>query len=319
MSKELIVIEETNLPQLFTANGCDPLIERIKAEVSGHVPDVSTVGSRKDIASLAYKVSQSKTVIENAGKEFVSKIKDQTKAIDAERKRVREELDMLRDEVRKPLTDWELAEEKRLAAEKLAAEKEADHESAIGENDLFDRQREIERKEALFAKQEKERIEKEIAAQAELDRIEAERQADIARVARDKRLADEAIEAANREADEKIAEEQRKTEQAKRDLIAAEERAKLEKEQAEESRKQAIVEAERKAKEIAEMLEISRVAAEQKEKNRVDLLAANKNHQKKVNRQMVADFGANDIDEATAKNIIKLVVSGKIQGMTVNY
>jgi hypothetical protein len=319
MSKELIVIEETNLPQLFTENGCDPLLERIKAEVSGHEPDLSTVKGRDDIRSLAHKVSQSKAVIEKAGKKFVSKIKEQTKSIDAERKRVRDELDLLRVETRQPLTNWEAEEEKRLLGEQIALEIETSHVEALAENNLFDRQREIERKESLFAKQEEERIEKELAAQQELDRIEAEKQSEIDRAARHKRIADEAVETARQAGEEKLLEEQRKTEQAQRDLIAAEERAKLEKKQAEEYRKQAIVdERERIERETAEREEATR-RVDVLKRLEIERAAANKNHQKQINRKMIADFAENGIDEKSAKNIITLVVSGKINGMTVNY
>jgi hypothetical protein len=319
MSKELIVIEETNLPQLFTENGCDPLLERIKAEVSGHEPDLSTVKGRDDIRSLAHKVSQSKAVIEKAGKKFVSKIKEQTKSIDAERKRVRDELDLLRVETRQPLTNWEAEEEKRLLGEQIALEIETSHVEALAENDLFDRQREIERKEAIFARQEEERIEKELVAKAERDRIEAEKQAEVDRVARDKRIADEAAETARREGEEKLQEAHRKTEQARRDVIAGEERAKLETERAESQKQQAVVdERERVERETAEREEAKRREEEQKQRE-ADKIAANKNHQKQVNRKMVSDFAANGIDEESARMVIRLVVSGKINGMTVNY
>jgi hypothetical protein len=316
---KLIVIEKTNLPELFAANGCDPLLERIKAEVAGHEPDLATIKGRKEIASLAYKISQSKTIIENAGKSFVSKIKKQTKAIDAERKRVRDELDILRDETRQPLTNWEYEEEKRLLGEKIALEIETSHVEALAENDLFDRQREIERKEAIFACQEEERIEKELAEKVERERIEAEKQAEIDRVARDKRIADEAAETARREGEEKLQEAHRKTEQARRDVIAGEERAKLETERAESQKQQAVVdERERVERETAEREEAKRREEEQKQRE-ADKIAANKNHQKQVNRKMVSDFAANGIDEESARMVIRLVVSGKINGMTINY
>lgn len=98
--------------------GLDPWLEKIRAEVSGHVPDVKTKKGRDHIASLAFKVRKSKTALDGLGKKLVDDLKDVPKRIDAERKRVRETLDALADQVRKPLTDWEDAEEARIEAHK---------------------------------------------------------------------------------------------------------------------------------------------------------------------------------------------------------
>ncbi|NKX16236.1 hypothetical protein HGG75_10920 [Ochrobactrum pseudogrignonense] len=42
--------------------------EQIKAETDAFKPDLSTVSSRKEISSLAYKVTRTKTAIDAAGK-----------------------------------------------------------------------------------------------------------------------------------------------------------------------------------------------------------------------------------------------------------
>lgn len=99
---------------LFVPNGLDKILAHIKAEVSKHTPDISTERGRKEIASLARKVASSKTRIDEFGKEHVADIKVKAVAIDAERKRSRDFLDKLRDETRKPLTDWEDAEANRI-------------------------------------------------------------------------------------------------------------------------------------------------------------------------------------------------------------
>jgi len=115
MTQELIVIEKENALTIFTTtNGLDPIVEKIKQEVSSLVPDVSTKSGRAEIASAAMKVARSKTYLDGIGKELVDKLKEQPKLIDAERKRIRDILDALKDDVRKPLTDWEIAEENRI-------------------------------------------------------------------------------------------------------------------------------------------------------------------------------------------------------------
>jgi len=115
-SNELVVIEpETALAVYTTDKGLDPYLDKIKQEVQSFVPDISTKKGRDAIASMAYKVSQSKTYLDKTGKELVDKLKEQPKLVDAERKRMRDYLDALRDDVRKPLTEWEEAEESRVA------------------------------------------------------------------------------------------------------------------------------------------------------------------------------------------------------------
>lgn len=120
-STELATIPAETALAVFTAdNGLDPYIEKIRAEVAAFVPDTTTKKGRDEIASMAYKVAKSKTYLDNAGKELVAELKAIPAKIDAERKRMRETLDALKDQVRQPLTDWEAAEEARVAAHQAA-------------------------------------------------------------------------------------------------------------------------------------------------------------------------------------------------------
>jgi hypothetical protein len=113
---EIIVIPEHSALAVFTEMGAiDPLLARIRAEIDAFEPDLSTAASRKAIASIAYKVAQSKARIDDAGKLLVAKQKEIPNKIDATRRRVRDTLDAWRDEVRKPLTDWEAVEADRVS------------------------------------------------------------------------------------------------------------------------------------------------------------------------------------------------------------
>jgi hypothetical protein len=116
-TKEVLVIEKIDAAAVFVENGLNPLIDKIKAEVKGIVPILDTAKGRKEIASRARWVAKNKVFIDNAGKEYVAGLKAKIKPVDAERKRVREILDKLRDEVRQPLTEWEEIEEKKEAEE----------------------------------------------------------------------------------------------------------------------------------------------------------------------------------------------------------
>lgn len=120
----LMLPEPRDLALIFrTKDQIDALIGRIEAEARSHAPDVSTAKGRKAIASLAYKVAQSKTTLDEAGKALNEAARQQINAVDAERRKVRERLDALKDEVRAPLTEWEAAEDARVQRLKDRLEK----------------------------------------------------------------------------------------------------------------------------------------------------------------------------------------------------
>ncbi|HDL5089371.1 TPA: hypothetical protein PXD14_006379, partial [Pseudomonas aeruginosa] len=106
MSAENQLVEvpakETALQVYSAANGLDPFLAKIREEIDGFVPDVTTRKGREAIASIAYKVARSKTALDNVGKELVAELKEVPKKIDAERKRMRDLLDSWQAEVRSP-------------------------------------------------------------------------------------------------------------------------------------------------------------------------------------------------------------------------
>lgn len=100
---------------VFADGGAESVIAEIEAQARGAASDdLSTATARKTIAGLAYRVARTKTALDDAGKDHVADLKLAAKVVDAERKKLRDRLDALRDEVRKPLTDWEEAEERRI-------------------------------------------------------------------------------------------------------------------------------------------------------------------------------------------------------------
>jgi len=109
----LIVIEKLDPAKIFSGDGMQPILDEIKKKVEAHVPDSKTDGGRKDIIALAYKVSRSKTLLDDAGKAFTAEAKKKYDAGNAARKTARTFLDTLRDETRQPVTDWEAEEAKK--------------------------------------------------------------------------------------------------------------------------------------------------------------------------------------------------------------
>lgn len=308
----LVRVEDINPIDVFTGVGIDDLLSSIEKEVSSIEPDLTTVKGRKEVASIAHKVSKSKVVLDNLGKELVTGWKQKAKQVDEARKKSRDFLDDLRDKVRQPLTDWELAEEARISAEKLAKEIAEAEELAHQENDLFNRQREIEAKEAELGRQEEERRQKEEAERLEQERIVREEQLRKEGEERAKREAEEKARKEREEAERRIKEEQERAERAERERVAAAERAETEK-------KDAIRKAKEEAAQEAQRKEDERLRKEAAEKAEADRLAADKKHRRAVNVAAVESLANGGFTEEQAKNIVRLIASGKIANVSINY
>lgn len=230
---DLVVIEKANALTVFkSADQIEEILAKVEREVMSFVPDVTTAKGRKEIASLAYRVSQTKSYLDGLGKDLVADLKEIPKLIDANRKTVRDRLDALRDKARQPFTEWE-EEQERIKAEEQARIKaeedrkrfESDHEIALLMNEKHDREA-------------KEKAE------------ESERQ----RIAHEEELKRQAAEQAKREAEEKAAAELAAAKKREEDAIAAKARAELLAKQAKER-------AEREAKDAAAKAEADKQAA----------------------------------------------------------
>ncbi|MGQ3664010.1 hypothetical protein [Citrobacter braakii] len=328
---ELAIIEiaPDMAPSIYVENGLEKFLEQIRESVK-EVPDLSTAKGRARIASLAAQVSRSKTAVEKPGRDYLRHLKEAVKPAEAELRRFVSACDEMRDEVRRPLTEWE-AEQERIKAEEamnvlhaealemnikfdqeLAAKFESDHEMALLMNDAFDRE-------------EKEKAE------------EAERQ----RIAHEEELKRQAEEKAKREAEEKIERERAesarredelkfKAEQAERDRIAAEQKAEAEKKEAAdraEREKQEAIEAEkRKAQEEADRIkreaeakEAARLAEEKRIADEAAARAADVEHRRAINASAVQALIEQGIPEDWAKACVVAIARGKVPATTINY
>ncbi|WP_137963323.1 hypothetical protein [Klebsiella variicola] len=318
---DLVVIEKKNAMAVFTNNDqLDPLIEAIEKEARSLVPDVTTKKGRDAIASMAHKVARSKTYIDNAGKDLVAELKALPKQIDESRRVVRERLDALKDEVRRPLTEWE-AEQERIKAEEamnalhaealamneefdrqLAARIESDHEMALLMNDAFDR----------------EQAEK----KAEAERLRIAREEEIKRLAEEKAKR-EAAEQAQREIDAAAAREREAIlakERAEREQREAAERAEREKQAAVEAeRRKAHEEADRIRRE-AEQREQARLAEEKRKADEQARREADVKHRKAVGVEVVKSLMANtSLTRDQAIEVLTAVKDGRIPHTGISY
>ncbi|WP_421557751.1 hypothetical protein [Pseudomonas canadensis] len=106
-------ISADNAPAIYVAGGLGQFFEAVKAEVTGEVPDLTTVKGRARIASLAATVSKSKKAVETPGRDYLKRLKEMPKVVEAELRDFVTKMDNLRDSTRQPLTDWENADQAR--------------------------------------------------------------------------------------------------------------------------------------------------------------------------------------------------------------
>lgn len=92
------------------------LFAKVRAEIDAHVPDLTTERGRKAIKSLAFKVTKTKTAVDDARKKLTEDARKQVDAANAAGRVIWDRLEDLAAEARKPLTEWEQAEKDRVAA-----------------------------------------------------------------------------------------------------------------------------------------------------------------------------------------------------------
>ncbi|RDL17046.1 hypothetical protein D884_03203 [Pseudomonas sp. URMO17WK12:I10] len=344
-------ISEANAPALYVAGGLQQFIDLVKGEVEGEVPDLKTRKGRERIASLAAKVSKSKTAVEKPGRDYLRRLKEMPKVVEAELRDFVTKMDALRDETRRPLTEWEAAEDARidrhndrlnwlktltddlgelspLHIKGLISEAEGmqlgahweefEAEAANAKDKVLSTLRAALQKREQFEAEQAElaRLRREADERAEADRIRlAQEQAvetERQRVAREQQAERDAAARREQELIDKAAAQQRAIEQAEANRIAAEQRAEQERQ-----------DAERRAEEAAER-------ARQDERRRADAAAAeilrqqearerDKNHRASINRAALEAFVAGGMTEECAKQAITLIAQRKIPNIAISY
>lgn len=276
-STDLIIVEKIVPAKLFLENGMDEILTGIRSKLNEFKGDASTENGRKEIVSMAYKVSRSKTLLDTVRKEF---IKDAKKKIDKANgvwKPARETLDKWKNEIRQPVTEWEEAEKRRDEERIRGIHKRID---AISETfDGLEGWGSVDQLKSVITQLEAVKIEPEEyfeftaeASEVLLKTLASARQALETRERLDREAEEQKKEserlAAEREKQEKEAAklrvEQEKIDAEKRKL--AEEKAAIERAEFErKTQEEAKIKAEKAAKEKAEREEQERIANEQAE------------------------------------------------------
>ncbi len=345
MTNELVTIENLVPAQVFAYGGAQNVLEEITAWARSLDKDASTEAGRDTIRSAAYKISRSKTALDALGKNLKDEYAEKIKPIDAERKRIRDTLDSLADEVRKPLTDYENREKAR----------QEGHETAINAiaalNDrTFQKSEEIkhelERLPVLYkrdweeygqrAQETHDLVHKSLTGQfadlkkreeekEELARLRAEKE-ERERLEREERIRQEASDKAKRDAEERAERERQEQERRHREeQERAERKHREEQELAEREKKAAEERAAESEREKERAVERERQRAEE-EKRRLDAeekrRAENKAHQGKINKEVVSaliDIDHPALTEELAKTIVIAIAKGQIPHVKISY
>nr|WP_249324749.1 hypothetical protein [Enterobacter mori] len=341
-------------PSIYVENGLDKFLEQIREGVN-EVPDLSTAKGRARIASLAAQVSRSKTAVEKPGRDYLKRLKEQPKVVEAELRRFVTECDQLRDEVRRPLTEWEDAEKARTEAlqQRLVdlraladvidtagnylPSADIQHRIQEAKSVALDDSWQERTAEAGVAKDSTiQQLEASLAVaqkreheSAELERLRKEAE-EKARLEREETIRREAAEQARRDAEanhraeleaaeRREAEEKARAEAAERQRIETEQRAAREKQEAEaraRREKEEAVAAERRRQEEAES---ARLAEEQRKTEEEARRAADKEHRRTINRQAIAGLIESGLPQEMAEKALIAIASGKVSAVSIKY
>ena len=101
-----LVVIRAELPTVLSADK-DDILGNLQRELAGFGGDASTEKGRKEIASKAYKVSVAKKDLERLAATLKESAQRTLNGINAEVRVIKDRMDALRDQVRKPLDDYE--------------------------------------------------------------------------------------------------------------------------------------------------------------------------------------------------------------------
>lgn len=340
---ELVKLENLKAVDIFSKNGFDKTFDEIKDFAEKQVFDVETSKGRKEIASLARKVSSSKVLIDNLGKDLVSEEKARLKLIDIERGNAREKFDKLRDKIRLPLTNWENKEKKRVVAhinkiQSIKSFSSASHKTSkicdenikkleliiVDQNcqEFEEEARVVHTDAMLFLKNTRDYLLKKEEANTLVEKLKKER-AEIEEQKRKDRIEKDAKEKAENEAKEELQKVHReKIEQKIRDeqkikRLEQEEKdaydeACIDKKQALERQRQWDKAAADKKRAEIEKQKRMKHDAEEKRK-------ANVEHQRTINNSIYNDLIKVDCPDFIARDIVRAIARNEIKYVSINY
>lgn len=335
------VTHKENLLSFFR-NGAnlDSLYNVVDSKARALVADVTTKEGVSQIKSTARQIASIKKRVDDLGKDIVAELKDLPKQIDANRKKWREDMEALQDEIRKPVTEIENRqkeiEEIRATHGKLALSGSEEIKAAIETIDKIeltgDKWKESLDAAAAAVKAEKGALEvmlnaalKKEAEARELEELR-KKQEEAERIIREQKIREEAERKAREEAEARAAAEkarlEREKQEAERKAAEAEKAAReaLERE-AEARRNQSTASVDNGAQTATPVKRPSRWTDEQKKVNSAILARFAEIIRASLPKHIAghSDQGYELAANEAAKEIIKAIACGKIENINVRY
>ena len=351
---QLIPVDEISAekaPAIYGSNILDRYVDAARAEVANEVPDLSSRKGRERVASLAAQVARSKTAVEKPGREYLKRIKELPKAIEAELRDFVQKMDDLRDEVRAPLNEWQAAEDARIDRHQAVIDDLNERGAEAGTYDADYLRSSIAAAEAVVIGEHLEEFEAEAArakdkaltalraALVVREKQEAE-QAELAELRRklaeqeqkdrEEQIAREAAEKASREAEQRAQAERDTAAKREADAKAASERREFELKLEAEASQRRELEAKQRAEQAERDAEAKAERAAQAERQRqADYQAeverqakareADLEHKKAVNNAALAAFIEGGMPEDFAKQAITLIAKRLVPNISIQY
>lgn len=354
-TKELTVLDEFKILEVYKYDVIEKAAEAIEAEVMSEVCDVSTSKGRNREKALAYKVSQSMSRVVKMANSSIEGARATVKAVTSERLRLEARFKGIRDKRKAESIAWEAHNQARIDGHKAAIKgiqdfiyKERDEHggyvhssiveayinevSAIGIGSAwqeFEAEAELMKKEVLDALT----CSFDQAKQREADAAELK----LLKEQAAKRDAEDAIRKAKEKADKA---EALAKEQERKDAIAAKEKAEADAKAAQEAEKQ------RKMDEAVN-IEQAKIAAKEEERERLEKIQAEKDseakriedraaherlvkHNAELKRQAdkdhrqsveieIADAMLDYVSDDGARDLINAIIAGKIPHVSIQF
>lgn len=318
-----IVTRCSNPEQLFLdRQNFVPMLQQVKLIARGLIADPTTEEGAKQRKALSRKIGSLKTAIEDKGKKVAAALKEKPKIIDATRKEVKDTLEMLQDELLKPLKEIEARQNEIIEISNLPAS--AIGCDSYGIQDVINVLEGHAHDEAYWKESHAEAVaalnesRRQLNAMLETQLKQEEQQREYERLKaeeaeRNRKAAEEAARA-KAEAEEA----KRKAEEAERARIAAEEAQKKAEAEAERAKQQA---ENAKANATVTVQGDAQKAIKDAEKTKSEMLFPEdqQTYRRTCNREALEDIKACGIDEDKAKAVITAIVKGKVRHIVMMY
>ena len=306
-----------------------PMLQQVKLIARGLVADATTKEGAATRKALSRKIGSLKTAIEAEGKKVAAALKEKPKIIDATRKEVKDTLEMLQDELLKPLKEIEARQNEIIEISNLPASAVGCDSFAIQdvinvlETHAHDENYWKESYSEAVATLNEARRQLNAMLDTQLKQEEDKREYERLKAEEEKRNRQLAEEAAQAKAEAEEA--KRKAEEAKR----AQEKAEADAKAAAEAEARAKADAERAKQQVEAARANAAVtvqgdaqkAIKDAEKTKSEMLFPEDQqaYKRTCNREALEDIKACGIDDEKAKAIITAIVKGKVRHIVMMY